>query len=223
MGQLKAVGLGSGWAGQHTGSPSSAPPRWTLHYCSARPSNMAGTGSALLSCPWACSPVPMPLESAPLWCPIEAQGPLSQMLQPVRGWASSPTLRAGSPMPFPSGPAPLCCPGQTQGPLSNHHRWWTGRWGRGSPHTYSPSWQMSGGASSLHSHPQSDLLCCLSVNWHHDQDNSYKGKHLIKVGLQFQRFSSLSLWWEAWQPAGRHGAGGALSSTSWSAGILILQ
>ena len=35
------------------------------------------------------------------------------------------------------------------------------------------------------------------------------------VGLQFPRFSSLSLWQEAWQPAGRHSAGeGAQSSTS---------
>jgi hypothetical protein len=27
---------------------------------------------------------------------------------------------------------------------------------------------------------------------HHDHSNSYKGKHLIGVGLQFQRFSPLS-------------------------------
>jgi hypothetical protein len=39
------------------------------------------------------------------------------------------------------------------------------------------------------------------------QGNSYKGKHLIEAGLQFQRFSPLSSWQEAWQCAGRHGAG----------------
>ena len=47
--------------------------------------------------------------------------------------------------------------------------------------------------------------------------NSYKGKHLIEAGFQFQRFRSLSPWWEAWQCAGKHGVGGAESSTSWSA------
>ena len=29
---------------------------------------------------------------------------------------------------------------------------------------------------------------------HHDQDNLYKGKHLIGAGLQFQSFSPLSSW-----------------------------
>ena len=49
---------------------------------------------------------------------------------------------------------------------------------------------------------------------HHDHGNSYKRKHLIGAVLQFQRFSPLSLWQEAWQYPGRHGAGGAESSTS---------
>ena len=44
---------------------------------------------------------------------------------------------------------------------------------------------------------------------HHDQDNSNKCKHLIGAGLEFQRFSPLSAWLEAWKCAGRHGAGGA--------------
>jgi hypothetical protein len=44
--------------------------------------------------------------------------------------------------------------------------------------------------------------------------NSYKGKHLIGVGLQFQRFSLLSSWQEIWQCAGRHDAGEAESSAS---------
>jgi hypothetical protein len=30
------------------------------------------------------------------------------------------------------------------------------------------------------------------VNRHHDQDNSYKGKHLIGAGLEVQRFSPVS-------------------------------
>ena len=45
--------------------------------------------------------------------------------------------------------------------------------------------------------------------------NFYKGKYLIESGLQFQRFSPLSPWQEAWQYAGRHGAGeGGKSSIS---------
>jgi hypothetical protein len=31
----------------------------------------------------------------------------------------------------------------------------------------------------------------------------------IGAGLEFQRFSPLSSWWEAWQCAGRHGAAGS--------------
>jgi hypothetical protein len=63
-------------------------------------------------------------------------------------------------------------------------------------------------------------IVCLSsgfiaVNGHHDQGNSYKRKHLIGTGLQFQRLSPLASWWETWQSAGRHDAGeGAENSTS---------
>jgi hypothetical protein len=48
----------------------------------------------------------------------------------------------------------------------------------------------------------------------------YEGKHLIGAGVQFQRFSPLSSWWEAQQHAGRHGAvrEGAENSVSRSAG-----
>jgi hypothetical protein len=43
------------------------------------------------------------------------------------------------------------------------------------------------------------------VRTHHSQGCSYKGKHLIFLaGLQVQRFSPLSSWWEAWQHLGRH-------------------
>jgi hypothetical protein len=64
----------------------------------------------------------------------------------------------------------------------------------------------------------SDLLIRISiaVKRHHDQDNSYKGQHLIGAGLLALRFSPLSSWQEAWQCLGRHGAGGAESSTSCS-------
>jgi hypothetical protein len=34
-----------------------------------------------------------------------------------------------------------------------------------------------------------------------------KKQHLIGAGLQFQRFSSLSSWQEAWHSAGKHGVG----------------
>ena len=53
---------------------------------------------------------------------------------------------------------------------------------------------------------------------HHDQGNSYIQKPFIVAGLQFQRFNTLSSWWEAWQHPGRRGAGGTESSTFWSKG-----
>ena len=58
----------------------------------------------------------------------------------------------------------------------------------------------------------------ISEKRHHDQGNCYKGKHLIGIGLQIQRFSLL-LWQEAWWQAGRHDTGeGAENSTSGSTG-----
>jgi hypothetical protein len=39
------------------------------------------------------------------------------------------------------------------------------------------------------------------VKRHHDNGSSYKGKHFIGAGLQFQRSGSLSSWQEAWQHA----------------------
>ena len=51
----------------------------------------------------------------------------------------------------------------------------------------------------------------IAVKKHHDQGNSYKDKHLIGAGLQFQRFSPLS----SWQHPGRQCAlEGAECSTS---------
>jgi hypothetical protein len=58
------------------------------------------------------------------------------------------------------------------------------------------------------------------VKRHNDHSSSYKGKHLIGAGLQFQRFSPLLIVIEeVWWCIGRHGAEeGAESSTSGSAG-----
>jgi hypothetical protein len=36
----------------------------------------------------------------------------------------------------------------------------------------------------------------IAVKRHHDHGNSSEGKHLIGAGLQVQRFSPLSSWWE---------------------------
>jgi hypothetical protein len=35
-----------------------------------------------------------------------------------------------------------------------------------------------------------------SVKRQYDHGNSYEGKHLTEAGLEFQRFSPLSSWWE---------------------------
>jgi hypothetical protein len=62
-------------------------------------------------------------------------------------------------------------------------------------------------------------FCFIAVKRHRDHDNTYKKQYLIGVSLQFQTFSLLSLLWEAWQHAGRHGTGeAAQSSTSGSTG-----
>ena len=58
----------------------------------------------------------------------------------------------------------------------------------------------------------------IAVKRQYDQGNSYKGQHLIGAGFQVLRFSPFSSWQEAWQSAGRHGAGGAVRSTSYSEG-----
>jgi hypothetical protein len=42
--------------------------------------------------------------------------------------------------------------------------------------------------------------CFIAVERHHDHGNSYKGQHW--AGLQFQSFSPLSSWQEAWQCLG---------------------
>ena len=42
-------------------------------------------------------------------------------------------------------------------------------------------------------------LSFIAVKRHHNHNNSYNGKHLIGAGLQSQRFSPLSSWYEAWQ------------------------
>jgi hypothetical protein len=47
----------------------------------------------------------------------------------------------------------------------------------------------------------------IATKRHHDQGNSYKGQPLVGARVQFQRFSSLSSWQEAWQHPSRCGAG----------------
>jgi hypothetical protein len=55
----------------------------------------------------------------------------------------------------------------------------------------------------------------IAVKRHHDQENCYKGQHLIGAGLLVLRFSPLSSWQEAWQHLGKHRIReGAESSTS---------
>jgi hypothetical protein len=62
------------------------------------------------------------------------------------------------------------------------------------------------------------LRVSIAMNRHLDQGNSYKGQHLIGAGLLVLRSSPLPSGQEAWRHAGRHGAGGAESSTSCSEG-----
>jgi hypothetical protein len=50
------------------------------------------------------------------------------------------------------------------------------------------------------------------------RSNSSKGQHLTGAGFLVLRFSPLSSRQEAWQHPGRHGTGGAESSTSYSEG-----
>jgi hypothetical protein len=58
----------------------------------------------------------------------------------------------------------------------------------------------------------------IAVKRHHDQSNSYEEQHLPGAGLQVQSFSPLSSLQGSQQHPGRHGAGGAESSTSYSKG-----
>jgi hypothetical protein len=53
----------------------------------------------------------------------------------------------------------------------------------------------------------------VAVKRHHYHGNSYKGKHLIGAGLQFQRFSPLSCQ-EAWWHTGRHNAGEVVDTST---------
>jgi hypothetical protein len=50
------------------------------------------------------------------------------------------------------------------------------------------------------------LRVSIAVQRHCDNGNSCKGTHLIGVGLQFQRFSSLQSWEATWWYIGRFGA-----------------
>jgi hypothetical protein len=51
------------------------------------------------------------------------------------------------------------------------------------------------------------------VNRHHDQDNSYKGQHLMEIAYRIWDLVHYHHGWEAWQYPGRHVTAGAESST----------
>jgi hypothetical protein len=63
------------------------------------------------------------------------------------------------------------------------------------------------------------LVTIYGMKRYHDHRNSYKGKHLIRVFLKFQRLRPYLHGMEAWQHTGKHGAGevaenpGALDSS----------
>lgn len=57
-----------------------------------RPPSIGGRANFLLSCPQIALMAPMSPEPDRLCCPVKARGLLSQVLQPVRGWTSSPAL-----------------------------------------------------------------------------------------------------------------------------------
>jgi hypothetical protein len=55
----------------------------------------------------------------------------------------------------------------------------------------------------------------IAVKRRHGYSNDYKGKFLTMAGLQFQRYTPLSPWKEAWWDARRHDAeAGAETCTS---------
>ena len=79
-------------------------------------------------------------------------------------------------------------------------------------------WAVSGHYGLLPGLPDVLVSVSVAVKRHHNQGNSYKRQHLIGAALKVLRFSPLSSWQEAWQYLGRHGTGGAESSTSCSKG-----
>jgi hypothetical protein len=70
------------------------------------------------------------------------------------------------------------------------------------PPSYPPSLPSSLTSMEMLLHPLTHPLLpvlikvSIAVMKYYDQANSYKGKHLIGAGLQFQRFSLLSSWQE---------------------------
>lgn len=48
--------------------------------------------------------------------------------------------------------------------------------------------------------------CSVAVKRHHDHGNSYKRQHLVRAGLDFHGFGSLSSWQEARGHMGRCGS-----------------
>jgi hypothetical protein len=99
------LGLANSWAG----SPLSKPPGQALWHCSSYATQSCHrkvAGSALLlSCPQGGFNSTHTSRASCLGCLVRVQAPVSQVLQPVRGWASSPaptTRGAGSTVPSPA-------------------------------------------------------------------------------------------------------------------------
>ena len=57
---------------------------------------------------------------------------------------------------------------------------------------------------------------CSIVKRHHNHGNSQKGKYFPGACLQFQRFSLLSAWQEAWWYTGRHGTESSITRSTGS-------
>ena len=81
IGQLKSLGSGHGWQLSRSALQSLPHHQGQLSSTAlARPPN-AATGrkeaALLLSCPLGGSPVPIPLQPAPLCCSVKVRGPLS--------------------------------------------------------------------------------------------------------------------------------------------------
>lgn len=102
----------------HQGKLSSTVPARPPNGCHWQEAGLA----LFLSCPGASSSTPTPPEPAPL-LPIKVWGPDFQVLQPVRGYISSPALTplGSSSVTPPLGPVLRCCPGEAQSQLSHYH------------------------------------------------------------------------------------------------------
>jgi hypothetical protein len=87
-------------------------------------------GSApLVSCPRGQLTYTTPSETAPLCCPVKVKGPLSQVLQPAKGWACSPTRTLGLAHQCLHHQGQLHCVAQARSRISfpGHYSHWGGK------------------------------------------------------------------------------------------------